>query len=75
MIYELLLLGGYGQFVWPAFLFTLFCTFGLYLNTKKELQRNEKIFFEKFYRRQSIHIKVARQNKTSKKVLSRSRIF
>ena len=37
MSLEVFILGGYGQFVWPAFIFTcLSCTI-LYLKTNKEL--------------------------------------
>ena len=35
---ELLVLGGYGQFVWPAFILTFASCFMLYLKTKKELK-------------------------------------
>ena len=32
---ELLTLGGYGQFVWPAFIFTFISCYYLYLKTKE----------------------------------------
>ena len=41
---ELLVLGGYGQFVWPAFIFTFVSCFLLYLKTKKELKKQEEKF-------------------------------
>ena len=41
---ELLILGGYGQFVWPAFIFTFVSFFLLYLKTKNELKRLEKVY-------------------------------
>ena len=44
---ELLILGGYGQFVWPAFIFTFASCFILYVKTKKDLQEQEKIFIQK----------------------------
>ena len=75
MIKELLFLGGYGQFVWPAFIFTVASTFGLYLNTRNELKKIEKIYLENFYQTQSSNIKIAKQNDTLGKVLSNSRIF
>ena len=45
---ELLILGGYGQFVWPAFIFTFVICFALYLKTKKEFKKQEKIFSIEF---------------------------
>ena len=42
---SLFILGGYGQFIWPAFIFTFVSCLILYLKTKKELQKQEKIFF------------------------------
>ena len=48
MALELLNLGGYGQFVWPAFIFTFVCCLTLYIKTKKELRKQEKIFSRKF---------------------------
>ena len=45
---EFLVLGGYGQFVWPAFVFTFVSCFALYVKTKKELQKQEKMFFKEF---------------------------
>ena len=45
---ELLILGGYGQFVWPAFIFTFVSCFVLYVKTKKEFQKHEKMFLKEF---------------------------
>lgn len=42
---EILILGGYGQFVWPAFIFTFVSCFSLYVKTKKEFQKQEKKIF------------------------------
>jgi len=61
MIYELIFLGGYGQFVWPAFIFTLVCTTALYLNTKKEFQKQEKMFLKEFKQIQTIKIETAKE--------------
>ena len=41
---EFLILGGYGQFVWPAFIFTFVSCFALYIKTKKEFKNQEKMF-------------------------------
>ena len=50
---ELLILGGYGQFVWPAFIFTFVSCFSLYVKTKKEFQKQEKIFLKEFKQMQT----------------------
>ena len=48
MYQELFILGGYGFFVWPSFIFTLATCFIFYLKTKKELKKQEKIFLSEF---------------------------
>ena len=45
---ELLILGGYGQFVWPAFIFTFTICYVLYLKTRREFKKQEKIFSIEF---------------------------
>ena len=47
---ELLVLGGYGLFVWSAFIFTLASCFLLYAKTKKELKEQEKKFLPSLVR-------------------------
>jgi|TARA_B110000881_G_C18375298_1_gene413287 heme exporter protein D len=42
---NIFILGGYGQFVWPAFIFTFSICLTLYLRTSKQLQKQEKIYF------------------------------
>ena len=67
---ELFILGGYGQFVWPAFMFTLASCFSLYLKTKKEFQKQEKIYLREFKQLQTKKIEVDKK----KEVLSGSLI-
>ena len=67
---ELLILGGYGQFVWPAFIFTFLSCFLLYLKTKKELQKQEKIFLNEYKQFHNIIIEVAKRKETTKEALS-----
>ena len=67
---EHLVLGGYGQFVWPAFIFTFVSCFLLYIKTKKELKRHEKMFLIEFNQIQIAKIKVAKQKELLKEVLS-----
>ena len=67
---EFLVLGGYGQFVWPAFIFTFVSCFVLYIKTKKELKRHEKMFLIEFNQIQIAKIEVAKQKEVLKEVLS-----
>ena len=69
---EHLVLGGYGQFVWPAFIFTFVSCFLLYIKTKKELKRQEKMFLIEFKQMPITKIEVAKQRKLLKEVLSSS---
>ena len=68
---ELLILGGYGQFVWPAYIFTLVNCFVLYLRTKKEFQKHEKMFLKEFKQMQTEKIRTTKE----KEALSGSPIF
>ena len=58
---ELLILGGYGQFVWPAFIFTFVSCFSLYIKTKKEFQKQEKKFLKEFKQMQTEKIETAKE--------------
>ena len=68
---ELIILGGYGQFVWPAFIFTFVSCFFLYVKTKKEFQKQEKIFLKEFKQIQTAKIVTVKE----KEALSGSPIF
>ena len=72
---ELLTLDGYGQFVWPAFIFTFVSCFLLYLKTKKELNKQEKLFLIEYKQVAAAKIKVAKQKKLSKEVLFGNLIY
>ena len=72
---SLFILGGYGQFVWPAFIFTFLICFYLYLKTKKELQKQEKLFLSKFGQTQTVKVVVDAQKKDTKKVFSGNTAF
>ena len=67
---ELLTLGGYGHFVWPAFIFTFLCCFLLYLKTKKELNKQEKLFLIEYKKASVTKLEFAKQKKFPKEVLS-----
>ena len=68
---ELFILGGYGHFVWPAFVFTFLSCFALYLRSNKEFKKQEKMFLNEFKRMQAVKIKAVNE----KEVLSSSPIF
>ena len=53
---NLFTLGGYGQFVWPAFIFTFLCCLTLFLKAKKEFIKEQKIYLEEFKEHDSIRI-------------------
>ena len=72
---EFLVLGGYGNFVWPAFIFTFVSCFLLYIKTKKELKRQEKMFLIEFKQIPIAKIEVAKQKELLKKVLSSSSTY
>ena len=71
---DFLILDGYGQFVWPAFVFTFVSCFYLYLKTKREFEKQEKLFLNEFKRLQTIKIEVAKSKEIKKKILSGSSI-
>ena len=74
MNFEFLVLGGYGQFVWPAFIFTFVCFVVLYKTTKKELTKQEKMFLNKYGELHSTKIKSIEEKKITKEALSGSSI-
>ena len=71
MNFELLILGGYGQFVWPAFIFTFLSCFLLYVKTYREFKVYEKLYLKEFEKKPSAKIKYIKNSE----VLSTSPIF
>ena len=61
MSLEFFIMGGYGHFVWPAFMFTLVSCFVFYLKTNKTFQKEEKIFFNEFKQMQEVKIKTVKE--------------
>jgi len=49
MINEIILMNGYGLYVWSAFIFTLISFGSLFLVTKLQLLKEQKKFVSKFY--------------------------
>ena len=71
---EIFTLGGYGQFVWPAFIFTFVSCFILYKKTKKELLKQEKLFLKEYEQLSPVKIKTVEEKKIAKEALSGSSI-
>ena len=71
---ELFTLNGYGQYVWPAFIFTFVSFATLYRITKNELQKHEKIFLSEYKKFYTVKTKSTEANKNIKEVLSGSSI-
>ena len=69
---EFFILGGYGNFVWSAFIFTFVTCFLLYLKTKKELKKQEKKFLIEFKQIPVSEIEITEQKELSEKILSGS---
>ena len=68
---EFLFLNGYGQFVWPAFIFTFFSCFVLYAKTYKKFKKYEKLYLNEYQQNQDVKIK----DFDLRKSLSKSPIF
>ena len=64
-----LFFNGYGQFIWPAFFFTFLICFSYYLSTKKELEKQEKIFSREHKQTQNIKIENLKKKGTTKEAL------
>ena len=71
---EFFILDGYGQFVWSAFIFTFVSCVALYRKTRKELQKQEKMFLSEYEELHATKIKSTEEKKTTKEVLSGSSI-
>ena len=71
---DFFILDGYGQFVWSAFIFTFVSCVALYRKTRKELQKQEKMFLSEYEELHATKIKSTEEKKTTKEVLSGSSI-
>jgi len=75
MILEIIVLGGYGVFVWPAFIFTFVSCFFLYQKTKKEFIKYEKIFSNKYMETKVKTIETKKKKVTLKEALPSTPTF
>ena len=71
---ELFILNGYGQYVWPAFVFTFISCFSLYIKTRKEFRKQEKMFLKEFEQAKTIKTEIVQIKETTKKAFSGSPI-
>ncbi len=70
MINELLLMKGYGLYVWSAFLFTLFSFLVLFLITKTQYVKEKSKFISKFGSLNSERAAFAKSQSIHKEILS-----
>ena len=70
MINEIILMNGYGVYVWSAFLFTLISFVTLYFVTKLQLSKEQKRFAFKFGSLNVEKAKVARSQIINREILS-----
>ena len=70
MFIELLTMGGYGQFVWPAFIFSFVSCFYLYLKTRFELEQQEKIYLMEFKKIEARKIEFTKRKQSAVEALS-----
>ena len=70
MSFEFFRFEGYGQFVWPAFIFTLILLYVLYAKVKKELSEQENIYLKENKKFQTIQIKAINNKETTQEALS-----
>ena len=67
---EFFILGGYGQFVWPAFIFSFVSCTVLFIKAKKELKIQEKVYLTEYAEPLTIKIETAGEKKIINNVLS-----
>ena len=72
MINEIILMNGYGPYVWSAFLFTLTSFASLYLLTKLQLLKEQKRYIAKFGSLSKAKVAVVKEQKINKEILLNS---
>ena len=70
MIYETLLMNGYGLYVWSAFAFTILSFISLYVVVKAQYIKEKNKFIAKFGALNSERAKVAKSQSINKEILS-----
>ena len=76
MINEILIMNGYGLYVWSSFIFTLSSFFILYSAIQLQLIKEQKKFDEKFKNLSSEKVEIAKKQETFRELIpSTSSIF
>ena len=70
MIYETLIMNGYGFYVWSAFAFTLLSFASLYIITKIQYTKEKNKFIAKFGSLNSEKAKSAKSQRINKEILA-----
>ena len=70
MFATLLSMNGYGQFVWTAFIFSFASCLYLYLKTRIEFKKQEKIYFLAFGMAETKKIQFNKRKKSTEDALS-----
>ena len=70
MITKILIMDGYGIYVWSAFVFTLFCFTSLYVITKIQYVKEKNKFVAKFGTLNSQKADFAKSQSINKEILS-----
>ena len=65
MFMELLTMNGYGQFVWTAFIFSFLSCLHLYLKTRIEFKKQEKIYLLEFEAVEARKIQFSKRKKST----------
>ena len=75
MINDILLMNGYGLYVWSAFAFTLLSFASLYVITKIQYTKEKNKFIAKFGTLNSERAAVAKSQSINKEILSNTTSF
>jgi heme exporter protein D len=67
---DILILGNYSQFVWPAFIVTFTICIYFYFKTKKALLKQEKLFLREFQQNKIIKAQAINHKKNTTEALS-----
>ena len=70
MFLDLMLMNGYGQFVWPAFIFSFACCFSLYSKVRADLKEQEERYILEYRELKTKKIKFIKRKNSTEEVLS-----
>ena len=62
------ILGGYGQFVWPSFIFSYAICYYFYFKTKRELKKQEELFSKELKALEIEKVNLATRDRKIKKI-------